>query len=170
MKLQLRLFNRASNVLLLACSLSTCPSWITANTQSKNNQELEGYTQVSYCDLIRNLKEYENKPIAVSASYRYGFEWQELFCMGCRGQGKTWLEFTEKNDKAVRRALRKAPRDHGIINATFYGILDGSKGPYGDGGYSYQFDVELVKDVEVVYRDGRAPELLPADVQKRLCQ
>ena len=147
-----------------------CPSLITANSQSKNDQELEGYTQVSYCDLIRNMKEYENKPIAVSASYRYGFEWQELFCMGCRGQGKTWLEFNEKSANAVRRSLRNAPRDHGIINATFYGILEGSNGPYGDGGYAYQFDVESVKDVKVIYRDGRVPELLPENVRKQLCQ
>src|SRR5215475_6553753 len=170
MKSQPRLFNRATAVLLITCLLFTCPSWITANTQSESNRELEGYTQVSYCDLIRDLKKYENKRVAVSASYRYGFEWQELFCMGCRGQVKTWLEVTEKNANAFRRALRKAPRDHGIINATFYGIIDGSNGPYGDGGYSYRFDVELVKDVKVVYRDGRAPELLPADVQKQLCQ
>src|SRR5262245_14340650 len=170
MKLQLRLFNRSSNVLLLACLLSMRPGWITANAQSKNNQELEGYTQVSYCDLIRNLKEYENKRIAVSASYRYGFEWQELFCMGCRGECKIWFEFNENTANAVRRSLRKAPRDHGIINATFYGILDGSNRPYGDGGYAYQFDVESVKDVKVVYRDGRAPELLPEDLRKQLCQ
>ncbi len=156
--------------LLLACLPLTYPSWMTASTQRESNQEIEGYTQVSYCDLIRNLKEYEHRRVAVSASYRYGFEWQELFCMRCRDQGKTWLEFNEKTANAVRRSLRKAPPDHGIINATFYGILDGSNGPYGDGGYSYRFDVELVKDVEVVYRDGRAPELLPADVQKRLCQ
>lgn len=170
MKLQLRLFNRPSIFLLVVCLPLACPGWITARTQSKSNQELEGYTQVSYCDLIRNLKEYENKRVAVSASYRYGFEWQELFCMKCRGQGKTWLEFNEKTADAVRHALRKAPRDHGIINATFYGTLDGSNGPYGDGGYSYRFDVESIKDVKVVYRDGRAPELLPADVQKQLCQ
>ena len=170
MKLQLRLFNRSLIFLLLACLPLACPSWIAANTQSESDQGLAGYTQVSYCDLIRNLKEYEHKRVAVSASYRYGFEWQELFCLGCRERGKTWLEVTEKNANAFRRALRKAPRDHGIINATFYGILDGSNGPYGDGGYSYRFDVELVKDVEVVYRDGRAPELLPADVQKRLCR
>jgi hypothetical protein len=155
---------------MLACLSLTFPSWITASTQRESKQEMEGYTQVSYCDLIRNLKEYEHKRVAVSASYRYGFEWAELFCMRCGGQGKTWLEVAEKNANAFHRALRKAPRDDGIINATFYGILDGSNGPYGDGGYSYRFDVELVKDVEVVYRDGRAPDLLPADVQKRLCQ
>jgi hypothetical protein len=170
MKPQLRLFNRSTNTLLLACLLFTCPSWITAHTQTKSNQELEGYIQVRYRDLIRNLKEYEHKRVAVSASYRYGFEWQELFCLECRDQGKTWLEVTEKNANAFRRALRTAPRDHGIINATFYGILDGSNGPYGDGGYAYQFEVELVKDVKVVYHDGRVPELLPAEVQKQLCQ
>lgn len=143
--------------------------WITVLAQSKDKQELEGYTQVRYCDLVSHPKGYENKQIAVSASYRYGFEWQELFCLKCRDKGKTWLEFDEKTASTARRSLSKAPRNQGIVNATFYGIFE-SKGPYGDGGYAYRFNVKSMKDVKVIYSDGRAPSLLPPEIQKQLCQ
>lgn len=155
--------------LLSVCLSLACLGWITARSQSRSDQELGDYAQVSYCDLVSHPKDYENKQVAISASYRYGFEWQELFCLTCRGQGKTWLEFDEKTAGAVRRSLRKAPRNHGIVNATFYGTFE-SKGPYGDGGYLYRFNVKSVKEVKVVYRDGRAPDLLPPEVQKQLCQ
>jgi len=141
-----------------------------ANCQAQSDKRLSGYTQVAYCDLIRNPDQYDGKDVAVSASYRYGFEWQEIFCMKCRDQAKTWLEFDRENIPALRRTLRKAPSHEGLINAIFYGTFQGKRGPYGDGGYSYRFDVKFLKDVKSVYRDGRSPTLLPSNAQKQICQ
>ncbi len=76
---------------------------------------------------------------------------------------KSWLPQTVVQYDDPDFPFRSFWFDHTSLeactNATFYRILDGSNGPYGDGGYAYQFDVESVKDVKVVYRDGRAPEL-----------
>ncbi len=30
--------------------------------------------------------------VNVRATYRYGFEWQELYCLDCKDKGKAWLE------------------------------------------------------------------------------
>jgi hypothetical protein len=141
-----------------------------ASAQKHGETDMAGYMPVSYCELIRHPKEYDGKNIAVRATYRYGFEWQEMFCMRCRDDGKTWLEFGTDTPAGVRRALGKAPRHQGTLNATFYGTFRGSKGPYGDGGYAFRFDVKAVKGVETVSKDGWAPERLSASEQQKLCQ
>jgi hypothetical protein len=132
--------------------------------------DMAGYTPVSYCELVRYPKEYDGKIVAVRATYRYGFEWQELLCIKCRDQRKTWLEFEAEPASGVRRALGKAPRHQGTLNATFYGTFRGTKGPYGDGGYVFRFDVKFIKGVEIVSKDGWAPEHLSASEQQKLCQ
>lgn len=70
----------------------------------------------------------------------------------------------------VRRALSKAPQHQGTLNATFYGTFRGTKGPYGDGGHPFRFDVKSVRAVEVVSKDGWAPERLSASEQQKHCQ
>lgn len=155
---------------LAICLPSAYPVRAVVNSENQNGSKMTGYPQVSYCDLISHPQEYDGKQVAVRASYRYGFEFQEMFCLKCRGQGKTWLEFGFEAAPNVRRALRKAPNDHGTVNAVFYGTFRGRRGPYGDGGYAYKLDLEFLKDVKVVYREGMAPDLLPSNVQKQLCQ
>ncbi len=140
------------------------------DSQKQSDDKLASYAQVSYCDLLQHPKEYDGKQVAMRASYRYFFEVSEMFCLKCRDKGKTWLEYSFDNAKTVNRALRNTPDHQGIINAVFYGTFRGTEGGYGDGGYLYKFDLEFVKDVKVVYRDGRDPELLPANVKKKVCQ
>jgi len=79
-----------------------------AKAQSRGDGDVSTYTPVSYCELIRHAVQYDGRRVAVRASYRYGFEWQEMFCMKCRDHGKTWLEFESDTSSSVRRALRKA--------------------------------------------------------------
>lgn len=128
------------------------------------------FTPVSYCDLVRHPKEHDGKQVAVWATYRYGFEWQEMYCVKCRDEGKTWLEFEEETAPAVRHALGRAPRYQGTLNATFYGTFHGTKGPYGDGAYPFRFDVKSVEAVDLVSRAGWPPQSLSASEQQRLCQ
>jgi hypothetical protein len=129
--------------------------------------DLAGYMEVSYCDLIRNPEAYDGKRVAVQATYRYGFEWQELFCLKCRW-ARTWLEFPAEPDRPIK--FHNAPRYQGTINATFYGKFCGRKGAYGDGGYQYQFDVDFARDEKVVSKSGADPSALSPVEQRRVCQ
>lgn len=128
------------------------------------------YMVTQYCDLIQNPKKYDGKNVAVRAAYRYGIEWQELFGMKCLGQGKTWLEFASKNNENTHRTLRKAPRDQGTFNATFYGKFNSADGPHGDGSYVFKFEVESVKDIKIVSKNGWEPNRLSEKERKKIYQ
>jgi len=124
---------------------------------------------VSYCDLVAEPEAYDGKEVTVRASYRYGFEWQELFCQKCRGTGKTWVEFDEGAAAEYKAALKKFPKHQGTVNAVFTGTFHSSKRRYGDGGYRFQFVVTGIRNPDVVSKTGAAPEYLSRDSQKRLC-
>jgi hypothetical protein len=124
---------------------------------------------VAYCDLVTDPDKYDGKEVTVRATYRYGFEWQEVFCMECRKIAKTWLEFDGELNRESKARLKKFPRDQGTVNATFTGTFHSSKGPYGDGGYRFQFDVRAISSVEVLSKQGWDPDHLPAESRKRVC-
>jgi hypothetical protein len=138
-----------------------------------NNKRPEVYMPVQYCVMIENANEYDLKKVVVKASYRYGEEWQEMFGLKCRDNQKTHLEYEPVTDEAeieIIRAVRKAPRRQGIINATFYGTFRASGSPFGDGSYKYKFSVEQIEDITVVSKEGWVPESLSEKSQKRMCQ
>jgi hypothetical protein len=68
-----------------------------------------GYSQdsVTFCDLVRNPDKYDGHEVSVRATYRYGFEWQELYCLDCKDKGKAWLEAPFDLDDAAIRPLRR---------------------------------------------------------------
>jgi hypothetical protein len=119
--------------------------------------------------LIKRPSEYDGKRVSVYATYAYGFEWQELYGMKCRGGGKTWLEFPADPPKEMKRALRQAPKGQGTLNGRFSGIFRAKPGAFGDGGYKFQLVLESVTDVQVISRSGGAPEALTEAERKRLC-
>ena len=51
----------------------------------------------------------------------------------------------------------------------FTGTFHSSKGPYGDGGYRFRFDVKAISSIEVVSKEGWDPEHLPAESRKKVC-
>jgi hypothetical protein len=109
---------------------------------------------VSYCDLVSNPEKFEGKEVTVRASYRYGFEWQELFCLECRKVGKTWLEFGDDFTHESRVGLKRFPKSQGTINAVFTGIFHSSKGSYGDGSYRFQLMLRVITHAELVSENG----------------
>ena len=125
------------------------------------------YVAVSYCDLMRNPRDFHGKRVAVAATYRYGFEWQELFCLACRSD-RTWLEFPREPVQPIK--FQKAPREQGTINATFYGTFVGQRGSYGDGGFQYRFDLDFIRNDRLVSKSGSDPNALPPEVRARVCQ
>lgn len=149
--------------LLLSCIWQTSMASKRVLPQQKTVPGL-----VAFCDLVINPDKYNGKEITTRATYRYGFEWQEVFCLACEGKTKVWLEFSEDLTVKSKAALRKAPKNHGIINAVFTGTFRTS-GPYGDGGYGFQLEVKDAKNVEVVSKDIEHQNLLPSNVRRRMC-
>lgn len=124
-------------------------------------------TAVEYCVLLQNPDRYDGKEVTVHATYRYGFEWQEIFCLECRKLGKTWLEFDDDLTRQSRTELKKWPKDQGTINAVFIGTF--SKGTYGDGGFRFQLRVKVISDSEVISKRGWDPERLSPTARKKVC-
>jgi hypothetical protein len=57
-----------------------------------------------------------------------------------------------------------------IVNGIFTGIFRGP-GVYGFlGAFTYQIDVQEVRQIEVIYSGGPDPEDLPKEIQKKACQ
>jgi hypothetical protein len=127
------------------------------------------YAEVAYCDLVRDAARYDGKRVRVSASYRYGFEWQEIYCVTCRDAGKTWLEFPQDPPKGMKRALKGAPKGQGTLNAIFKGVFQAKPGSFGDGGYKFRLVLEYVSAVHVVSRSGGVPDVLTETERHRLC-
>jgi hypothetical protein len=162
--------SRSMSLVALLCALGLIhEAFVLAGVQKRSDVRTGNFMRVNYCDLVGNPNAYDGKTVTVGATYRYGFEWQELFCVQCRDQGKTWLEFDPDSMAAIRRALNKAPRNQGTLNARFYGVFRSAQGPYGDGGYTYRFDLNFVEGVEIVSKSGGSPESLSANEQKKLC-
>lgn len=151
-----------------------CYSFVSAQESAKKQKNLwqenkNNLTTVEYCALIKDPEKYDGKEVTVRAAYRYGFEWSEIFCLNCRKKGKTWLEIDEDNiTKNSKKTLKKFPRDDGTINALFTGTFESSKGPFGDGGYRFRFEVKDISQAELVTKSGADPEQLPADIQKKI--
>jgi hypothetical protein len=96
---------------------------------------IHAQTAVSFCDLVRNPEKFNGREIIVRATYRYGYEWSELYCLDCLDKGKAWLWMRDL-DAASLRALKKLPKDAGIANLTVRGDFS-SGGHFGDlNGYS----------------------------------
>lgn len=145
--------------------------WTLSGERAVSAQDVANvdYLPVAYCDLMLKPDEYDGRRVSVYASYRYGFEWQELLCMRCSSLGRTWLEFPTEPPEGMRRVLRKAPRWQGTLNGTFKGVFRAAPRSFGDGGYRFQLDLELLTDVKVISRSGGVPESLKESERKRLC-
>jgi hypothetical protein len=105
---------------------------------------------VRFCDLLRNPDEYNGKTVVVRATYRYGFEWQELFCLGCLDKGEAWLELPSDLDDASVKALKRGPKGAGIVNLTVQGIFLSGAYFWHLGTYRFKFVVQRVSDVVIV--------------------
>lgn len=124
--------------------------------------------RVRFCDLLKDPGKFDGRAVTLKASYRYGFEWQELFCVSCKGAVRVWLNLGEEPSKALARELRRLPKHQGTVNGIFTGVFRGKASAYGNGGYRYQLDLSALTGVDVVSKSGAVPEVLPAADRKRL--
>lgn len=111
---------------------------------------------LTFCDLVRNPQQHNGKEVTIRATYRYGFEWSELYCLDCRDKGKTWLEFANLDDESDR-AVRRLPKGGGIVNLTVQGVF-ASGATFGhENGYHYKIVARKVSDVVIVQKGMKRP-------------
>jgi hypothetical protein len=112
--------------------------------------------------------EYDGKNITIRASYVLGFEEQVMFAMKC--PNLMTLAFMPKGFKA-ERVIRKARRNWGIFNATFYGTFHKERLINVIGIHDlHQFDVYSMENIEVISKKTVDPEKLSKKTQQKLCQ
>lgn len=121
-----------------------------------------------FCDLLRQPERFDGHLVVFEASNRYGFEWDEIFCISCLGPQRVWLEVKDEPSKRLNRQLKRLPKHSATLNATFTGIFRSKPGAFGDGGYKYQLDLLGLENIEIVSKKSPAPEYLPPKEKKRL--
>lgn len=121
-------------------------------------------------ELLQSPADFDGKRVTFRATYRYGFEWQELYCTQIRSKTRIWLSIPNVLSRRAKQALRRLPKNQGTVNAVFTGTFHGRRSAYGDGGYQYQLDLEAIEQVEVISKSGAIPEALPMGEQKRICR
>jgi hypothetical protein len=150
-------------ILLMTLSLSL--SVIGSNYQEKQSNK-SAPLKTSYCELVRNPDKYNGQEVTLHATYSYGLEGQDLLCLECRDAGHTWLEIDKDKFPKIKSALKKMPKDAGIVNADFTGMFVSSRGPYGDGRYRFKFVATAINNIEVVYKGLPPPNLY---LRRKMC-
>jgi hypothetical protein len=111
----------------------------------------------TFCDLLRNPEKYNGKEVTVRATWRYGYEWSQFYCLDCLDKGRAWLEMPFDLDDASMKALRRTPKGAGIVNLTVEGVFM-SGGRFGHlNGYPYQLVARRVSKVAIVLSGMKGP-------------
>jgi len=129
---------------------------------------------VSYCELVRNPEKYDRKQVRTQATYRYGFEWSELYCLDCLKEGNVWVEFESSFKACTKSSIARNVGDNGFVGRTVNLIVVGtfySGGNYGHmGEYRFKFVVNCLERAEVVINDSPLPDKLPPEAAARVCK
>lgn len=143
--------------------------------QQAKRKTSEQIADVNFCYLLKNPDAYKDKTVRVKATYRYGFEWSELYCSNCIGKGQVWVDFTESFSENSKKKYRKKLNENGdggrTVNVTFVGKFL-AQGRYGHmNGYPFNFIVEKVENAEIIYKYSPVFNSLPDEVKpKTYCQ
>jgi len=111
-------------------------------------------TPTPFCELLRNPEKYNGKEVTVRATWRYGFEWSQFYCLDCLDKGRAWLQVPSdlEEDGPSAKALRGIPKGAGIVNITVQGVFM-SGGHFGHlNGYPYQLVARKVSSVAIVLK------------------
>ena len=128
---------------------------------------------VAYCDLIRNPDTYSGKLVRISAVYRFGFEWQEFYCLDCfEMETRTWVKFDDEESSCTRRVSKRLTKAWaGTFSMTVVGEFQSSRGRYGhENGYRYQFMVKCVEAQKRLLKSGFFPAQVPSGTLKDACK
>lgn len=147
-----------------------------ARLQNNKSKPSELPARVELCEVLRNSEFYEGKQITVRATFRLGRKERQLFCMACIDNGRVWMREILPSGGEIAPGLKKLndlmqENEKGmIVNGIFTGTFRGP-GVYGLlGAFTYQLDVQEVRQIEVIYSGGPDPHDLPKEIQKKACQ
>jgi hypothetical protein len=146
-----------------------------ARLQNNKSKPSSSPARVELCEVLRHSEFYEGKQITVRAAFRAGRKERQLFCMACI-DGRVWMREILPSGGEIAPGLKKLndliqENDKGItLNGIFTGTFRGP-GVYGRlGAFTYQIDVQEVREIEVIYSAGPDPEDMPKEIQKKACQ
>ncbi len=97
---------------------------------------------LEFQDVVSRPGSFDGKKVTIRATYRFGFEWQELYCLPFRPSSRVWLAISPEVSTRLRRQLARLPRSQGTVNANFTGVFHGVPSAFGDGAYQHQLDLE----------------------------
>lgn len=129
---------------------------MTTLTYGQVSKETKALT-VEYCDLIKKPEEYTGSRVRVTAIYRYGMYWSEVYCLECDSSNRISVSFADDFDSNTKKKYRKKIpwSDLGrTVRITAIGRLSGP-GNYGHrGNLRFQLEIERLESAEVISRAG----------------
>ena len=157
--------------LIVAIFLTLSPH-IEESDSSGSIARLTAVPTVAFCDLIHNPKLYDKKIVRITAIYRYGYEWSQLYCLDCIDAGATWVELddsfaTNTNSKLANKIGENGFRGR-TVRVVAVGEFYGSGGGYGHmGSYRYKFRISRLEQATIILNDSPIPAKLPKRVLRR---
>lgn len=114
-------------------------------------------SSLTFCDLLRNPEKFNGQQVTIRATWRYGFEWSELYCLDCLDRGKAWLErsFSSLDDSSMRR-LKRVPKGAGIVNLTIRGTFHAGDSYGHMNGYRYEIVADSVSNLVVLSKGAKS--------------
>ncbi|MBX3291018.1 MAG: hypothetical protein KF855_17040 [Acidobacteria bacterium] len=131
-------------------------------SQSSNSEIVD----VHICDLIHQPELYDGKTIRVSAAYRYGFEWSEIFCSRCwsRDKNRIWVSFGDTFENSVSRrnkqllGIKSTSNEGRTLAVTFHGRFSATSPKDSHASeYSFGFVVEKAEKVRKLFEGSPVP-------------
>jgi hypothetical protein len=123
---------------------------------------------VTVCEAIARGSRPQHPEATIRGTYRYGFEWQELYCLGCYPEGRIWVEW--RGDARVKNMLERLPKHAGTANVLVTGRFV-TGGRYGHmGAYQAKLEDAIPIELEAVERSGAVPSALSQRDRGRVCQ
>jgi hypothetical protein len=126
------------------------------------------YSAISVCSLLDSADTHVGREVTVYGTYRYGFEWQDLYCVRCAGtrDGFVWIEFEEEAEWPTGQHFS---RDQGSFNVVFRGQFDTGTTYGHENGYRSQLRVSRIIDARFVGSSGAVPAALPQEMRDKVC-
>ena len=156
----------------LACMLPI--SSVSAGFQG-NKSKPDRLPRMELCEVLRDSEFYNGKQVTVRATFRLGRKQSQLYCMACMEGGRVWMREILPSSGEVAPGLKKLndlilENEAGItVNGIFTGTFRGA-GQYGRlGAFTYQIDVQEVREIELVSTTGIDPEDLSKEMMKKVC-
>lgn len=106
------------------------------NAKAQNKVMFSDVPAISYCELINNAEEYDQKFVRVKATYSRGFESSIFYDESCKNNEASWVDFTpahEKNThpyflKKMRKLFKRSDQRKNIeIELVIVGKFDGKR-------------------------------------------